>query len=199
MSTFLAVAIEPADSESSVRLAPMETKLPESLSVDEVVVRRPAESDRALYLQILNESDHLARWTTIPFPYTSADFDEFLASDDERFVIERNGVVVGGIGARVHLDAETAEFGYWLAPAGRGHGVITRAGRVLCGALFDLGIKRIFAEVIVGNLASGAVLDRLGFTLEGVARSVHAPRCGLGGHRIDQQIWSLLPGELARS
>ncbi len=177
----------------------METKLPESLSVDELLLRRPSESDRARYLQVLNESDQVARWTTIPFPYTSDDFDGFLTNGEETFVIVRDGVVVGGIGARIDIEAETALFGYWLVPAGRGHGVITRAGRALCDALFELGVKRIVAEVMVGNLASGALLDRLGFTLEGVARSVHAPRCGLDGHRIDEQIWSLLPGELTPS
>ncbi len=177
----------------------MKSKLPESLTVDEVLLRRPSDPDRTRALQVLNESDDVARWTTIPFPYTSDDFDRFLTSGEESFFIERGGVVVGGIGARVDLDADTALFGYWLAPAGRGRGVITRAERVLCDALFERGIERIVAEVIVGNLASGAALDRLGFILEGVARSVHAPRCGLDGHRIDKQIWSLLPGELIRS
>ncbi|MBT8240938.1 MAG: GNAT family N-acetyltransferase [Acidimicrobiia bacterium] len=179
----------------------METELPETLVVDELILRHPAESDRSRYLEILNRSDEIARWTTIPFPYTSSDFDSFLDNtrDNRRYVIDRDGVMIGGIGARVDREARTALFGFWLSPEARGAGIVTRAGRALCATLFDVGIERVVAEVMVGNLASGAVLDRLGFTLEGIARSVHAPRCGLDGHRIDEQIWSLLPGELTSS
>lgn len=179
----------------------MEPRLPERLEVDELLLRPPAESDRDQYLAVLNRSDEMARWTTIPFPYTSADFDSFLdnSGGEHRFVIDRAGVVVGGVGARIDTEAQTALFGYWLVPEERGRGTITRAGRALCAELFARGIQRIVAEVVVGNLASGAVLDRLGFTLEGIARSVHAPRCGLDNQRIDEQIWSLLPGELTAS
>lgn len=179
----------------------MEPKPAERLEVDGVVLRPPAEADRAQYLEILNRSDEVARWTNIPFPYSSSDFDSFLNNPggEHRFAIERAGAVVGGIGARIDTEAQTALVGYWLAPEARGSGIITRAGRALCQELFACGIQRIVAEVVVGNLASGAVLDRLGFTLEGIARSVHAPRCGLDDQRVDEQIWSLLPGELTAS
>ena len=170
--------------------------LPDELAVDELTLRPPREADRSQFLSLLNESDDIARWTTIPHPYTGADFDQFLASEERRYVIERQGRVIGVIGTRPDWDALTALIGYWLAAEGRGHGVLNRAARAVCSALFEQGIQRIVAEVIVGNLASGRALDRLGFTLEGVARSVHAPRCGLSEGRIDEQIWSLLPGEL---
>jgi RimJ/RimL family protein N-acetyltransferase len=177
----------------------MELRLPDVISVDELTLRRPAESDRSQLMEIFNRSDDIARWTTVPFPYTDQDFDAYLGYEAERFIIERDGRVVGAIGARADWETGTAMFGYWLDREARGNGVITRSGSALCRHLFDGGIERIVAEVIVGNLASGAVLDRMGFSLEGVARSVHAPRCGLGEHRIDEQIWSLLPGELAGS
>ncbi len=173
--------------------------LPPTIHVDELLMRPVEESDREPYRTILNTDDSIARWTTIPYPYGDADFDAFLNDPGENsYVIEWDGQVAGGIGIRIDHDAQTALIGYWLAPEARGHGVISRAAASLCEHAFDIGVQRIVAEVILGNLTSGAVLDRLGFTLEGVARSVHAPSCGLEGGRIDEQIWSLLPGELVK-
>ncbi|NNE94396.1 MAG: GNAT family N-acetyltransferase [Acidimicrobiales bacterium] len=175
----------------------VEHGLPAVSMVGDLRLRPPVEADREQMLDILNSTDDIAKWTTIPFPYSDDDFDKFLGSAEHRYVIEQHGVILGGIGARPDWDSHTALIGYWLAPHGRGRGVLTSVARAVCGQLFELGIQRIVAEVMVGNLASGRLLDRLGFTLEGVARSVHAPRCGLSEGRIDEQIWSLLPGELA--
>lgn len=171
---------------------------PESFELDELVMRQPAESDRQPFIDVLSRSDEIARWTTLPYPYTSQDFDDFLGMDEVRWVVEIDGQPGGVIGTRPDLETATATFGYWLVPHARGRGVITRVGRQVCAMLFDRGFERIVAEVVVGNLASGAALDRIGFTLEGVARSVHAGRCGVGISRFDEQIWSMLPQDVGR-
>jgi RimJ/RimL family protein N-acetyltransferase len=102
------------------------------------------------------------------------------------------GPMLGG-GALHHLSAETAtvEIGYWLFPEARGRGVATRVARILAEHAFAIGILRVEARVDVGNDASERVLERAGFTREGVLRS-----CGrVDGSRVDRSLWSLLPGE----
>ncbi len=102
------------------------------------------------------------------------------------------GQVVGG-GMLHHLDAERriVEIGYWVFPPARGRGLGTRIARSLAEHAFSLGVERVAAYVNVGNTASERVLERAGFTREGVVRSMPVP----DGRRIDKTLFSLLPGE----
>ena len=66
---------------------------------------------------------------------------------------------------------QAGTIGYWVgAPhAHRGH--MTRALRVLLPTLFgELGLHRVEAACIPGNTASVRVLEKCGFTREGLAR-----------------------------
>jgi RimJ/RimL family protein N-acetyltransferase len=101
--------------------------------------------------------------------------------------------VVGG-GVLHHLDAERAivEIGYWVLHHARRRGMATRIARVLAAHAFGLGVQRVAAYVNVGNVASEGVLERAGFTREGVIRSMPTPG---GVRRVDKTLWSLLPGE----
>jgi RimJ/RimL family protein N-acetyltransferase len=102
------------------------------------------------------------------------------------------GEIVGG-GTLHHLDAERRiiEIGYFVLPAARGRGVATTIARMLAEHAFSLGIERVAAYVNVGNTASERVLEKAGFTREGVVRSMPKP----DGRRVDKTLFSLLPGE----
>lgn len=102
------------------------------------------------------------------------------------------GEILGG-GTFRHLDPTEAivEIGFWLYPPARGRGVATKTARALAEHAFGLGICRVVAHVKAGNSTSERVLQRAGFTREGVSRSMPAA----GGGRIDKTVWSLLPGE----
>ena len=84
------------------------------------------------------------------------------------------------------------ELGYGVAPAARGRGVATRAVRLASAwALAELGTPRLEARTDPDNTASQKVLERVGFTREGLerrSREVH-------GVRRDMICWSLLPGD----
>ncbi len=102
------------------------------------------------------------------------------------------GVIFGG-GTLHHLDPKRSviEIGYWLLPSARGRGIATKVARALAEYAFTLGIHRVAAYVEVGNVQSERVLERAGFTREGVIRSM--PKSD--GRRVDKTIFSLLPGE----
>jgi RimJ/RimL family protein N-acetyltransferase len=102
------------------------------------------------------------------------------------------GEVIGA-GMLHHLDAERRiiEIGYFVLPHARGRGFATKIARMLAEHAFSLGVERVAAYVNVGNRASERVLERAGFTREGVIRSMPKP----DGRRVDKTLFSLLPGE----
>ena len=102
------------------------------------------------------------------------------------------GAVVGA-GMLHHLDVDRGivEIGYFVLPYARRRGVATAIARLLAEHAFSLGVERVAAYVNVGNSASDRVLERAGFTREGVVRSMPKP----DGRRVDKTLYSLLPGE----
>jgi RimJ/RimL family protein N-acetyltransferase len=103
-----------------------------------------------------------------------------------------DGEIQGGGGLH-HFDWEhgQAEIGYWLFLHARGRGTATKTARFLAEYGFSLGLQRIEARVFAGNTASERVLERAGFTREGVIRSMPMR----SGGRADQTLFSLLPDE----
>ena len=170
------------------------------MRIGDLVLRLPTSKDlhaltRAFAEGELSEEDNISPFSRDEvangFPYlrelaASGRFAPLVVADVE------SGVVFGG-GTLHHLDPERGliELGYWLFPWARGRGIATKVARVLAEHAFALGIHRVAAYVTVGNLASERVLERAGFTREGVIRSM--PKSG--GCRVDKTIFSLLPGE----
>jgi RimJ/RimL family protein N-acetyltransferase len=104
----------------------------------------------------------------------------------------RSRAIVGGATLH-HLDAERkiVEIGYFVMPHARRRGFATTIARLLAAHAFSLGIERVAAYVNVGNAPSEGVVERAGFTREGVVRSMPKP----DGRRVDKTLYSLLPGE----
>jgi [ribosomal protein S5]-alanine N-acetyltransferase len=130
----------------------------------------------------------VARWMTqrFPHPYTLADAERWIeiATRDgagRYFAIEAEGELAGGVGFDLRGDerAGTAEFGYWLGRAYWGHGVGTDAARTLAEhALQTVGLRRLEARVFEQNVASARVLQKIGFSLEGVLYAAYVDRRG---------------------
>jgi RimJ/RimL family protein N-acetyltransferase len=100
-------------------------------------------------------------------------------------------VVGGAILHHLDVEREIVEIGYFVLPHARRRGIATRIARMLADHAFSLGIERVAAYVNVGNIASERVLERAGFTREGVVRSMPKP----DRRRVDKTLFSLLPGE----
>ena len=103
-----------------------------------------------------------------------------------------SGEVVGA-GILHHLDAERriVEIGYFVLPHARRRGIATVIARMLAEHAFSLGVERVAAYVNADNAPSERVLERAGFTREGVVRSMPKP----DGRRVDKTLFSLLRGE----
>lgn len=110
------------------------------------------------------------------------------------YVIENteDGSIAGGVTLR-HFDPmrATIEVGYWLFGEARGRGLATQAVLAVAREVFASGLWRIEANVRVGNDASERVLERAGFTREGIKRRLLRH----GGERVDATAFSLLADE----
>jgi [ribosomal protein S5]-alanine N-acetyltransferase len=112
--------------------------------------------------------------------------------------IECDGRLVGTIQARTRpaqtLPAGVYEIGvvlYDQRERGRGYG--GEAVELLASWLFESGqAERLQAGTDVSNTAMRAVLERLGFRLEGVLRGYGAPSAG---DRIDGAVYGVLKAE----
>lgn len=116
----------------------------------------------------------------LPYPYTEEDGRAFISSmlaaeekDTFAFAVTADGRAVGSVGAfrQPNIHSRTAELGYYLAEEYWGKGVMTQAVQMLCGYVFSHSdILRIFAEPFADNAASRRVLEKAGFSFEGILR-----------------------------
>ena len=79
---------------------------------------------------------------------------------------------IGGAGLRpLARDPRIIDIGYTLAPHSHGQGYATEAvGALVDEAFLNRGAERVFGGCFVGNQASRRVMEKLGFTLEGIQR-----------------------------
>ena len=113
-----------------------------------------------------------------PYPYTrrdALDYLEYVRTMDVpmSFAVEHGGEAIGGLGFKLGVDIAriSAEMGYWLGEPFWGRGLTTRAVAASSDWAFEnYKVVRIFATVFSENVASIRVLEKSGFTAEGVLR-----------------------------
>ena len=136
------------------------------------------------------------RWTTVPSPYRRGNAEHFLLEKipagwrDGGFwawAIEYDGRFAGTIDLR-DGSAKGGEIGFGLAPWARGHGVMTRAVRLVTRQAFEgLGWDVLIWRAIVGNWASRRVAWKAGFSRFATAHGTAVQR----GERHDEWIASI--------
>lgn len=113
-----------------------------------------------------------------PHPYTKKNAEAFIEhlekSDAEKvFAIEYNGELCGLIGLILQEDVyrKSAEIGFWLGEHYWGKGIATKAVELMVDYAFtELKLIRIYAGVFEFNEGSMRVLEKNGFTKEGIAK-----------------------------
>lgn len=130
--------------------------------------------------------DHLGAWLIwATGGYTAEDSAEFLrrtrknweSGETHDFAIRVDGAIAGGIGTMKRDGG--IEIGYWLARGHTGHGLMTRAARLLTDEAVRLGAGYVEIKHDELNVRSGAVPERLGFVKvrEEPAEKPLAPSC----------------------
>lgn len=159
---------------------------PEHLRNGAVDLRRWQPDDAELAWQLVRASlDHLRPW--LPWAtdgYSLADSADYLRrcadgwADGSQFqyLILDQGEPAGSAGLMARIGAGGLEIGYWVHVAHIGRGVATAASAALTEAGLALpGIDRVEIHHDVGNLASGRVPAKLGYTDTGTAPSSFEP------------------------
>jgi ribosomal-protein-serine acetyltransferase len=160
-------------------------RLPETLDSQRLHMRIPNAADAAaLNAAIAFSFEQLQRW--LPWAKqvpTLAQTEQFCVEAQRRFsaseafevILEEksSGEIVGASGyPRLAWQAPRFEIGYWCRSDRTGCGLISEAVATLARYAFDaLAAARVELFIDDRNLASIAVAQRLGFTLEGVLRS----------------------------
>lgn len=149
---------------------------------------------------IANYADNRKIWRNLrdgfPHPYTFHDAEIFIerinaADPRTAFAIATESEAIGSIGLALGTDVHryTAELGYWLAEPFWGKGIMTLAVQFLTAwAFHKLNLHRIYAEPYAGNQASHRVLEKAGFTREGVLRK----NVFKDGKILDQVLYSCI-------
>ena len=103
---------------------------------------------------------------------------------------EQRSTLLGAVGLNeISSIHRRGEIGYWLMPEHWGRGIARECvSTVLSFAFGPLGLHRIGAEVDTDNHRSSALLEGLGFQLEGIRRGYELK----AGKHLDLKCYSLL-------
>jgi ribosomal-protein-alanine N-acetyltransferase len=158
-------------------------------------------SDQAACVQHLKEKEIYDHTLRIPYPYTAADFQQWLKIVEKtsqqqgpslHWAIRNEGdFLIGGCGfdSLQVGKSHRAEIGYRLAKPYWGRGIMTAVVRRICEFAFsEFGLVKIMAHVFANNPASARVLEKCGFVQEGYLRKHYLK----DGQYLDARLFSLV-------
>ncbi len=146
-----------------------------------ITLEKWIKEDREILQKLCHNAERKYLSGRLPYPYTLEDADWWL-----NFVEENEGTngvfrkalvdgkVVGNISVErlVDIRKNDGEIGYVFDKAYWGKGIATRATEMICKIAFEeLSLTRLTSQVYEPNIASRRVLEKNGFTLEGVLKN----------------------------
>lgn len=174
-----------------------------------VRLRVPAASDAAAFTALRQASRaELEPFEACPAhgpdPFSPQAFERFLAQADSplrrRRLIERraDGALLGALSLTAIRRGilQSGALDYWLGTPFVGRGLMGEALELfLEEAFIELGLQRVEALVLPENARSRRLLERAGFTLEGLSRGVVRVR----GEWRDHERWARLASDPPRA
>ncbi|NUO89826.1 MAG: GNAT family N-acetyltransferase [Dermatophilaceae bacterium] len=177
-----------------------------------VTLRGHSLDDADAVVEQSTDPDSL-RWTTVPRPYSREHAVSFIegnlrawATPDgtRSWAIEWTDALGrtrfgGTIDLRPGAAASVGELGFGLHPAARGHGVMSRAVRLVVEHAFGapvwgVPVGRLHWRAVVGNWGSRRVAWATGFTFHGTIPESHPDPMG-GTTALDTWTGSITPGD----
>ena len=170
---------------------------------DDLHLRLLEDRDAAdVFAAVDRNREHLRRW----MPWVSDGYslddarsfqrrslEQFARNDGFQAGIFRSGQLAGVIGFHaIDWPNRRTTIGYWLDAAHVGRGIMSAA----CAAMVDHALtvwklNRVEVRCATGNDRSRRIPERLGFTLEGVARDAE----WIFDHFVDHAIYAVLARE----
>lgn len=180
---------------------------------DGVVTLRPHSLDDADAIVEQSSDPESVRWTTVPRPYSRDDAVWYVNRNLEdwtdptaarHWAIEWTDSLGrvrfgGSIDLRPGAAASVGEVGFGLHPAARGHGIMSRAVRLVVEHAFStpvwgVPVTRLHWRAVVGNWGSRRVAWAAGFTFHGTIPESHPDPMG-GTTALDTWTASITPGD----
>jgi len=156
--------------------------IPVQLEGNRILIRRLRPSDAEAIHQILNNRD-VSRWLLmVPYPYPREGAIKYVRKCQRNWqkradflfaiISKDTGEFLGGGGLKcVDNGNQRAEMGYWLGKKHWNQGYATEAARLFLKFAFGhLKLHRVYAHMFESNVASSRVLEKCGFTREGIWR-----------------------------
>lgn len=165
----------------------------EDLKTKRLVLRQFCSTDAPRIHYLVNDKQVAYSTHYIPYPYPEGAAEEWLAEHAELVRCGRAAVfavcqqsaaeqapeLIGTVGLAIADLDHQAEIGYWFGREYWGNGFCTEAVVAVLDYGFEkLGLHRIFAQHISRNGASARVLEKAGFSREGLMRQ-HARKWGV--------------------
>jgi ribosomal-protein-serine acetyltransferase len=172
--------------------------------VDRTRLRLLEESDAQELSALIDENRaYLSRWMPWAAAQCLEDTRQFIQrarrqlADNDGFqtgvLVERQLIGVVGFHA-VDWPNRATSIGYWLAERHQGKGTMTRAVQVLVDhALNDWRLNRVEVRVAPENVRSRALVQRLGFSEEGVLHEAEL----VGERYLDSVVYAMLAADWA--
>jgi [ribosomal protein S5]-alanine N-acetyltransferase len=154
-------------------------KAPERIETVRLALRRPVPDDAQPIFETYASDPDVTRYVGFPRHQHLDDTRGFLRWSDAQWTAwpagpylvyaKESGALVGGTGLTFETSYRAAT-GYVLAKHAWGRGYATEALGAMTQVAEEFGVRRLYALCHHGHRASARVLEKGGFTLEGVLR-----------------------------
>lgn len=176
---------------------------PITLTTERLLLRSFTPKDTKAVHQACQDPD-IQRWTTVPSPYEhqhASEFTERMVPDGWRngtmctFAVlpREGGPLMASVAVTMRTFSGTWEIGFWTGKEHRGRGVMAESVTAVSHwAFMRLGATRMEWRAEVGNTASRAVAEKVGFRMEGELRAALLNKDTLR----DVWVGGLIPSDL---